>query len=68
VRNAFATYEAMEDWDASVEEDLLTAHELLMRGLVDETGRYRSGGIGIYRGELLWEVGDVDDHVGSWGR
>jgi hypothetical protein len=28
----------MEDWDASVEEDLLAAHELLMRGLVDEMG------------------------------
>lgn len=39
VRNAFATYEAMKDWNASVEEDLLVAHELLMRGLMDETGQ-----------------------------
>jgi hypothetical protein len=46
VRNAFAAYEAMEKWDARAEKDLLTAHELLMRGLMDETGRYRSGGSG----------------------
>lgn len=32
-------------------KDLLAAHELLMSGLVDGTGRYRSGGVGIFRGE-----------------
>ena len=53
VQNAFATYEAMESWDACVEADLLTAHKLLMHGLVDETGRYRSGGVGIFRGKQL---------------
>ena len=63
VRNAFATYEAMEDWDAGVEEDLLAAHELLMRGLVDETGRYRSGGIGIIRGEQLVHMAPPADRV-----
>ncbi len=53
VRNAFATYEAIELWNPIIEKDLLVAHELLMRGLADETGRYRSGGVGIYRGETL---------------
>jgi Fic family protein len=53
VRNAFATYEAMENWDARVETHLLAAHKLLMQGLVDETGRYRSGGVGIFRGKEL---------------
>ena len=43
----------MEEWEASAEEDFLAAHELLMRGLVDETGRYRSGGVGIFQGEEL---------------
>ena len=63
VRNAFATYEAMEHWDASVEEDLLAAHELLMRGLVDETGRYRSGGVGIFGGEQLVYMAPPADRV-----
>lgn len=53
VRNAFAAYEAMDDWRASSERDLLAAHELLMRGLVDEAGRYRAGGVGIFRGAQL---------------
>ena len=53
MRNAFASYEAMEAWDVSAEDDLPAAHDLLMRGLVDETGRYRSGGVGIFLGEQL---------------
>ena len=63
VRNAFATYEAMENWDASTEKDLLAAHELLMRGLVDETGGYRSGGVGIFRGEQLVHMAPPADRV-----
>ena len=53
VRNAFAAYEAMEGWDAGSEKDLVAAHDLLMRGLVDEPGRYRSGGVGIFREKQL---------------
>jgi len=63
VRNAFATYEVMEDWDVSAKEDLLAAHELLMGGLVDETGRYRSGGGGIFRGEQLVHMAPPADRV-----
>ncbi|MBN1833482.1 MAG: Fic family protein [Deltaproteobacteria bacterium] len=63
VRNAFATYEAMEEWDASSEQDLLAAHDLMMRGLVDETGRYRSGGVGIFRGEQLVLMAPPADRV-----
>lgn len=53
VRNAFAAYEAMSGWQPSSAQDLLTAHRLLMRGLVDHAGHWRSGGVGIYRGEQL---------------
>lgn len=53
VRNAFAAYEAMAVWSPTVQADLLAAHGLLMAGLVDETGRFRTGGVGIYRGEQL---------------
>ena len=63
VRNAFATYEAMEEWVASVEDDLLAAHALLMRGLVDDAGRYRSGGVGIFRGEQLVHMAPPADRV-----
>ena len=63
VRNAFASYEAMEGWDVSIENDLLAAHKLLMRGLVDEAGRYRSGGGGIFRGERLMHMAPPADMV-----
>ncbi len=53
VRNALDAYEAMEEWDATALQDLLTAHRLLMTALVDDAGRFRSGGVGIYRGEQL---------------
>ena len=53
VRNAFAAYEAMEGWSACSEKELLSAHNLLMRGLVDESGCYRTGGVGIFQGEKL---------------
>jgi len=53
VRNAFAAYEAMETWKPSSSKDLLAAHKLLMAGLVDCPGRFRSGGVGIAQGEKI---------------
>jgi Fic family protein len=50
VRNAFAAYEKMPDWTAHSRTDLLAAHGLLMAGLADEAGCFRSGGVGIQRG------------------
>ncbi len=51
VRNAFAAYEAMDNWHPASEADLLVAHSLLMSMLVDQPGVFRSGGVGIFRGE-----------------
>lgn len=53
VRNAFDAYEAMSGWSAAAERDLLSAHRLLMRGLVRDAGRYRRGGVGIAQGKTL---------------
>ncbi|MEH8123728.1 Fic family protein [Aeromonas veronii] len=53
VRNAFAAYEAMPDWEPTSLADLLSAHGRLMLGLCDDAGHWRSGGVGIYRGEQL---------------
>lgn len=63
VRNAFATYEAMEEWDAISQEDLFAAHGMLMSALMDEPGRYRSGGVGIFRGEQLVHMAPPADRV-----
>lgn len=56
VRNAFAAYEAMCQWAPQSEADLLAAHALLMAGLVDELGRYRSGGVGVQGAEGVIHV------------
>ena len=48
VRNAFAAYEQVSKWQPRSQSDLLAAHGLLMKGLVDDAGHYRKGGVGIY--------------------
>ncbi|OQK17272.1 cell filamentation protein Fic [Methyloprofundus sedimenti] len=53
VLNAFAAYEAMSHWQPHNLEDLLAAHGLLMRGLVDNAGHLRQSGTGIYQGTQL---------------
>ena len=53
VRNAFAAYEALEHWHPHQIDDLLAAHALLLHGLIDDAGHWRSKGAGIYRGEQL---------------
>jgi Fic family protein len=53
VRNAIAAYDALPRWDPANHEHLLAAHGLLMAGLIDAPGRFRNGGVGIYRGDQL---------------
>ena len=53
VRNAIAAYEALPSWDPTSREHLLEAHGLLMSGLIEAPGRFRTGGVGIYRGDHL---------------
>jgi len=53
VRNAFSAYESMPQWAPGERADLLRAHELLMYGLIDDAGRFRQAGVGIYRDEQL---------------
>jgi Fic family protein len=53
VRNAITAYDALPRWDPSNPQHLLEAHGLLMAGLIDAPGRFRSGGVGIDRGDQL---------------
>ncbi|MEB3198629.1 MAG: Fic family protein [Candidatus Sericytochromatia bacterium] len=53
VRNAITAYEALQGWSPAEPSHLLEAHGLLMAGLIDRPGQFRSGGVGIYRGEQL---------------
>src|SRR5471030_2532909 len=53
VRNAILAYEQLPHWNCHRLADLLAAHRLLMRGLVDVPGQLRSGNVGVYRDKQL---------------
>ena len=53
VKNAFEAYERLLSFDPYSVKDLLTAHRTLMNELVREAGMFRSGGVGVYKGEQL---------------
>ncbi|MFM9089727.1 MAG: Fic family protein [Cyanobium sp.] len=53
VRNAITAYEMLPRWEPANRQHLLEAHSLLMAALIDAPGRFRSGGVGIYRGDQL---------------
>ncbi|MFJ3486058.1 Fic family protein [Pseudomonas sp. NPDC090202] len=65
VRNAFATYEVMPQWQPSVLQNLLGAHGLLMHGLIDDAGHFRQGGVGIYRGDRLLHMAPPANRIVS---
>lgn len=53
VQNAYEAYEMMLRLNPNSVEDLLTAHKLMMQGLVPENGKFRSGGVGVFDGDRL---------------
>lgn len=53
VRNAILAYERLPYWHSGQIEHFLEAHKLLMQGLVDYSGQWRNGNVGIYRDKQL---------------
>ncbi len=47
VRNAIKVYDALPQWNPRQESDLLSAHTMLMQGLLNSPGSYRQGGVGV---------------------
>lgn len=65
VRNAFSAYDAMPTWQPNRQTDLLTAHNLLMQGLIDDAGHFRRSGVGIYRGARLLHMAPPASRVST---
>lgn len=53
VQNAYEAYELMLGLDPSSVDDLLKAHKRMMSGLMPASGRFRSGGVGVFDGKAL---------------
>ena len=63
MRNAIKVYDRFDTWSADSLEDLLSAHALLMAGLVDNPGSYRPGGVGVMAGSRLVHMAPPADRV-----
>ncbi len=49
----FHNYEKLPDWHAENVADLLSAHQTMMFGLIDDAGKWRSSGVGVFRNDEL---------------
>ncbi len=63
VRNAYAAYEQLSGWQATSRDDLLAAHALMMSGLVDRPGEFRSGSVGVFKGKELLHLAPAAERV-----
>ena len=64
VKNAYEIYERMDSLDPYSAEDLLSAHAVMTRGLVEESGCFRSKPVGVVdkQGNVL-HFGTLPDYV-----
>ncbi|MFB9273840.1 Fic family protein [Cohnella cellulosilytica] len=53
VKNAFAAYSQIEKFEPFAIADFLKAHKLIMSDLVENAGKFRSQGVGIFDGDNL---------------
>jgi len=53
VLNAIKIYENLEDYSPSREKSFLKAHQNLMEGLIENSGKYRNQSVGIVKGSKI---------------
>lgn len=53
VQNAIKTYSFFDELNPLSIKDLLRAHKLLMKELIEEAGQWRSKGVGIFKGSQI---------------
>jgi Fic family protein len=57
VRNAYEAYEKIMTFDPYKVADFLKAHKLMTQGLVKEAGKFRSGDVGVFDGDIAVHIG-----------
>lgn len=64
VKNAYEIYEYMDKLNPYSVEDLLTAHNIMTRGLVEESGMFRTENVGVVDGQgQILHFGTLPDYV-----
>jgi len=48
VKNAYNVYDKMMDFDPYNINDFLKGHEMMTKGLIDESGKFRRGNVGVF--------------------
>lgn len=63
VVNAIKVYEKLEAFKFNAEKSFLKAHHLLMNGLIDSAGKYRTIGVGIVKGDKVEHIAPPAENV-----
>lgn len=64
VKNAYEIYERLDSLNPYSVDDLLLAHGVMTRGLVDESGMFRSGNVGVIDNEgHVLHFGTLPDYI-----
>lgn len=63
VKNAFAAYDILPEWNPASSKDLLVAHRLMLQGLVDAPGKFRTRAVGIAKGQQIVHLAPPAERV-----
>ena len=57
VKNAYEAYDKVMAFDPYSVRDFLKAHKLMTEGLLEESGKFRSGDVGVFNGGVAIHIG-----------
>ncbi len=63
VRGAIRAYEALTQYRAHSMDDLLDAHKKMTEGILPDAGRFRSGNVGVHKGDKVIHTAPQADRV-----
>jgi len=63
VLNALKVYDNLNALKFTLEKDYLRAHSILMKGLIENPGKYRKKGVGIVRGSKVEHIAPPAENV-----
>ena len=63
VVNAVTVYDKLSTFNYTSEKDFLSAHQLLMNGLIDNAGNYRKQSVGIAKGKQIEHIAPLHSNV-----